>query len=261
MKSELQRNWQRRAKLRYGAYLAVGALVCVSLWWARPDQWRVLWGLPGRLAWLLDQLFPPDWSRTGTILGSALETFLIAVGGTAIAFAFALPLGFLAASNVSPGPVVHAMRTLFAIVRSLPLVVVAIIAVILVGLGPFAGLMAMAFHSVGMLAKFYAEEFETADAGIIAAVGGTGATRLQTLRFGLLQQCVPQVVAFTFYRLEMNFRDATILGLVGAGGIGFYVRSYIGGGNYGRAAVLLLVIMAVVTAIDQLTYWVRRWVR
>ena len=119
----------------------------------------------------------------------------------------------------------------------------------------------IAFHSVGMLSKFYAEEFETAEEGILAAVRGTGATWAQTLRYGLFPQSVPQVVAFTVYRLEMNFRDAAVLGLVGAGGIGYYIQLYVRGFQYEKVAVLLLVIIAVVTVLDQMTYWVRRWVR
>jgi len=146
-------------------------------------------------------------------------------------------------------------------VRSIPLIVVALVCVAAVGLGPFPGLLAIAFHSVGMLGKFYAEEFETAERGIVNAVAGTGANWLQTIRYGLFPQSVPQVVAFTVYRLEMNFRDAAVLGLVGAGGVGYYIQLYVRGFQYEKVAVLLLVIVAVVTALDQLTFWVRRWVR
>jgi phosphonate transport system permease protein len=141
------------------------------------------------------------------------------------------------------------------------LIVVAIVFVAAVGLGPFPGMLAIAFHSVGMLGKFFAEEFETADEGIINAVRGTGANWLQTLRYGLLPQSIPQIVAFSVYRLEMNFRDAAVLGLVGAGGIGYYIQVYVRGFQYERVAVLLVVILAVVTILDQFTYWVRRWVR
>jgi phosphonate transport system permease protein len=130
-----------------------------------------------------------------------------------------------------------------------------------VGLGPFPGALAIAFHSVGMLAKFYAEEFETADKGGLNAVQGTGASWLQTLRFGLFPQCVPQLVAFTVFRFEMNFRDATVLGLVGAGGIGYYIQLYVRGFQYEKVAILLLVIIVVVTFLDQMTYWVRKWVQ
>ena len=95
----------------------------------------------------------------------------------------------------------------------------------------------------------------------MAAVRDTGAGWAQTVRFGLLPQSIPQVVAVSVYRLEMNFRDAAVLGLVGAGGIGYYIQLYVRGFQYEKVAVLLLVIIAVVTALDQLTFWVRRWVK
>ena len=186
---------------------------------------------------------------------------MIALAGTGLAVIVALPLGFLAASNVSPAWVSMLLKGFFGLVRSIPLIVVALLCVTAVGLGPFPGMLAIAFHSVGMLGKFYAEEFETAEEGILSAVRGTGATWSQTLRYGLFPQSVPQVFAFTVYRFENNFRDAAVLGLVGAGGIGYYIQLYVRGFQYQKVAVLLLVIIAIVTALDQLTFWVRRRVR
>ncbi len=186
---------------------------------------------------------------------------MIALAGTALAFVLSLPLGFLAASNVSPPWISHPVKWLLGFTRSIPLIVVAMLFVAAVGLGPFPGMLAIAFHSIGMLGKFYAEEFETAEPGILNAVSGTGATWSQTLRYGLWPQSIPQVVAFTVYRLEMNFRDAAVLGLVGAGGVGYYILLYVRGFQYEKVAVLLAVIIAVVLLLDNLTFWVRRWVR
>ena len=206
-------------------------------------------------------MVPPDWSVTGLVVRSTLETIMIAVAGTALAVVAALPLGFLAASNVSPPWVAQPIKWFLGFVRSIPLIVVAMLCVTAVGLGPFPGVLAIAFHSVGMLGKFYAEELETAEKGIVEAVRGTGATWAQTLRFGLYPQSVPQLLAFTVYRFEMNFRDAAVLGLVGAGGIGYYIHLYVRGFQYEKVAVLLLIIVAVVTLVDQLTFWMRRWIR
>ncbi len=203
----------------------------------------------------------PDWSVTGLIINSTLETVMITLAGTFLAVLIALPLGFLAAANVSPAWVSHPVKWLLGLIRSVPLIVVAILFVVAIGLGPFAGTLAIALHSIGMLAKFYAEEFETADRGVINAVSGTGATWIQTLRYGLFPQCVPQVITFTVYRFEMNFRDATVLGLVGAGGIGYYIQLYVRSFQYDKVAVLVLVIILMVTLLDQLTYWARRYVR
>jgi phosphonate transport system permease protein len=204
---------------------------------------------------------PPEWSVTQLIVHSTVETLMIALAGTALAGVAALPLGLMAASNISPPWIAQPVKWLLGFIRSIPLIVVAILFVTAVGLGPFPGALAIAFHSIGMLGKFYAEEFETAERGIINAVRGTGASWAQTVRFGLLPQSVPQVVAFTVYRFEMNFRDAAVLGLVGAGGIGYYIQLYVRGFQYEKVAVLLIVIITVVTILDQFTFWIRRWIQ
>lgn len=256
----LRKEWQNRLILQTCVCLAVSALIAWSFWWSELSLEALVSSGP-RFQEFFTRLVPPDWSVTTLVIRSAVETIMIALAGTFLSVVVALPLGFLAASNVSPPWIAHLIKAVLGFVRSIPLVVVALIMVTAVGLGPFPGMLAIAFHSIGMLGKFYAEEFETADRGIINAVQGTGATWLQTLRYGLFPQCVPQVVSFTIYRFEMNFRDATVLGLVGAGGIGYYIQLYVRGFYYERVAVLLVVIIAFVMLLDQMTYWVRRWVR
>lgn len=239
--------------------MAISALVLWALRWSEFDL-GILAASGDRFAEFFSRLVPPDWSVTRLVARSAIETLMIALAGTTLAVIVALPLGFLAATNISPPWVSGPIKWLLTLIRSLPLIVVAMLFVAAVGLGPFPGMLAIAFHSIGMLGKFYAEEFETAEKGILNAVGGTGATWAQTVRYGLVPQSIPQLVAFTVYRLEMNFRDAAVLGLVGAGGIGYYIMLYVRGFQYEKVAVLLVVIVAVVTALDSLTFWVRRWV-
>lgn len=256
----LQQRWRNRL-LERAAWVAVaGAAIFGSFWWSEFSP-SVLSSSGPRFAEFFTRLVPPDWSVADLVFRSTVETLMIAIAGTSLAFFVSLPIGFLAASNVSPSWICMPVKSALGLIRSVPLIVVAVIFVVGLGLGPFPGAMAIAFHSVGMLGKFYAEEFETADKGIIEAVSGTGATWLQTVRFGVYTQSVPQVVSFTVYRLEMNFRDATVLGLVGAGGIGTYIRAYTGSFQYDKVAVLLIVIGIVVFLLDQLTFWVRRWVR
>lgn len=256
----LERAWRRSLLLQLAAWSAAAALV---VWALRRSEFdlSVLIDSGGRFAEFFTRLVPPDWSVTTLIVRSTVETVMIALAGTAVAVVLSLPLGFAAATNVSPPWLSHAAKWLLGFIRSIPLIVVALLFVAAVGLGPFPGMLAIAFHSVGMLGKFYAEEFETAEPGILDAVRGTGATWAQTLRYGLFPQSIPQVVAFSVYRLEMNFRDAAVLGLVGAGGIGYYIQLYVRGFQYGKVAVLLIVIIAVVTLLDQLTFWVRRRLR
>ncbi len=240
--------------------MIVSAGIFAAAWWAEFD-FRAVFTSGPRFAEFFGRLVPPDWSVTTIVLKSVVETLIIALVGTILAVVVSLPLGFLAATNVSPAWISHPIKMVLGFIRAIPLIVVALIFVSAVGLGPFPGALAIAFHSIGMLGKFYGEEFETADKGILNAVRGTGATWLQTLRFGLFPQCVPQVVSFTVYRFEMNFRDATVLGLVGAGGIGYYVQMYVRGFQYEKVAVLLIVIVAIVTLLDQMTFWIRKWVR
>ncbi len=256
----LRRSWTLRLLAQACSWLVASLLVILALRGAEFDLGALVRSGP-RFAEFFSRLVPPDGSVTTLVLRSTWETLMIAVGGTALATLIGLPMGFLAASNVVPPGLAHATKFFLGFLRSIPLIVVAILFVTAVGLGPFPGALAIAFHSIGMLGKFYAEEFETADKGIVEAVAGTGAGWLQTVRWGLFPQSVPQVVAFTVYRLEMNFRDAAVLGLVGAGGIGYYIQLYVRGFQYEKVAVLLLVIIVVVAILDQLTYWARRWVR
>lgn len=244
--------------------LAISLPVAVFILWAMARSefdLRALFHAGPRFAEFFSRLVPPEWSVTTLVINSTVETLMIAVVGTFLAVVVSIPLGFLAASNVTPLGISHPVKWFLGLVRSIPLIVVAMLFVVAVGLGPFPGALAIAFHSIGMLGKFYAEEFETADQGIIDAVRGTGASWIQTLRFGLFPQSIPQVVSFTVYRFEMNFRDAAVLGLVGAGGIGYYIQLYVRGFQYNKVAVLLIVIVAVVWMLDQLTFWVRRWAK
>jgi len=256
----LQRRWRQRRALQACAWFALSALVVWAWIWSQVDLGALFRSGP-RLFEFATRLIPPDWSVAELVLRSTLETLMMALAGTALAVLIALPLGFLAASNVTPAWLSHGVKWILGLIRSIPLIVVGMVLVTAVGLGPFPGALAIAFHSVGMLGKFFAEEFETADEGILQAVRGTGANWSQTLRYGLVPQSVPQIVAFIVFRLEMNFRDAAVLGLVGAGGIGYYIQLYVRGFQYEKVTVLLLTIVVVVTMLDQFTYWIRKWVR
>ena len=258
--TKLQKKWQKKFFFHIGGIVLLILFMVWSLFWCDFSIVALFRSAP-RFAEFFTRMVPPDWSTSHLIIRSTVETLMIAFAGTFIAVLISLPLGLLAAHNVSPPWISQSLKIILGFMRSIPLIVLAIVFVVAVGLGPFPGMLAIAFHSIGMLAKFYAEEFETADQGIVNAVGGTGANRLQTLRFGLFPQSVPQLTSFTIYRLEMNFRDATVLGLVGAGGIGYYIQLYVRGFQYDKVAVLLLMVILVVTLLDQLTFWVRKLLR
>lgn len=257
--THLQKRWQQRTLVQMG----VGCLGLAVVFWcfgqAEFNLARLFESGPNMLEFF-SRMVPPDWSVTELVLKATLETLTIAVGGTFLAIVVSLPLGFLAASNITPGWIAVPVKMVLGFLRSIPIIVIAVLFVAAVGLGPFPGVLAVALHSIGMLSKFYAEEFETAEAGIVDAIRGTGASWVQTLQYGVFSQSIPQVVAFTIYRFEMNFRDATVLGIVGAGGIGTYIMMYTQSFQYNRVAVLLVVISLVVFVLDQCSFWIRKWV-
>jgi phosphonate transport system permease protein len=210
---------------------------------------RFLRGLP----WMADfvrRMVPPDLSVLGSAAVGALQTLQIAVVGTTVAALLALPLGFLSARNVVPGPVFYPARALFNLFRSVDTMVYALFFVAAVGLGPVPGVLAVVTYTTMTLAKLYSEAIEGIEPGPVEAIAATGASRLQVLRFGILPQVIPLFASYVLYRLETNIRAATILGFVGGGGIGFYIQTYLRMINYPAASAVILVLVAMVMGVD-----------
>ena len=232
------------------AALFAGLVVLAwTAWDTGADPVRLVRGIP----WILDFLrrsVPPDPSVLPSALAGALKTVEIALLGTAIAAGLALPLGFLSARNVAPAPVFQPARVVLNFFRSIDTLVYALVFVAAVGLGPFPGVLAVIAYTTTSLAKLYSEAIEAIDPGPVEAVRATGATRLSVLRWGVLPQLVPQFLSFTLYRFETNIRAAAILGFVGAGGIGFYIQTYLRMLNYPAASAVLLVLVVLVMLVD-----------
>jgi phosphonate transport system permease protein len=210
---------------------------------------RLVRGIP----WMGDflrRMVPPDPSVLGSAVAGALQTLQIAVVGTTVAALAALPLGFLSARNVAPGSVFYPARAILNLFRSIDTMVYALFFVAAVGLGPFPGILAVVTYTTMTLAKLYSEAIEGIESGPVEAIVATGAGRLQVLRFGILPQVVPLFASYVLYRLETNIRAATILGFVGAGGIGFYIQTYLRMINYPAASAVLLVLVAMVMGVD-----------
>jgi phosphonate transport system permease protein len=206
-------------------------------------------GLP--FMWdFLRRMVPPDFSVLGNAVRGAMETIQIAVVGTAVAALLALPLGFAAARNAAPPWLFYWARSLLNAFRAVDTLVYALFFVAAVGLGPFPGVLAVMVYTATVLAKLYSEAIEAIEPGPVDAVRATGATTLQVLRWGVLPQLVPQFLSFTLYRFETNIRAAAVLGFVGAGGIGFYIQTYLRLLNYPAAATVLLVLIVLVMIVD-----------
>lgn len=238
---------KRRA--RVVAWGTILALFVWSAWATEVSMVRSIEGVPFVLDFLR-RMVPPDFSVLEHALRGAAQTLQIAIVGTGIAAILALPLGFLAARNVSPPWLFYVARSVLNVFRAVDTLVYALIFVAAVGLGPFPGVLAVVAYTATVLAKLYSEAIESIDPGPVEAVAATGATRLQLLRWGVLPQLVPQFLSFTLYRFETNIRAAAILGFVGAGGIGFYIQTYLRMLNYPAASTVLLVLIGLVMAVD-----------
>lgn len=191
----------------------------------------------------------------GEVVKGALATVSMALLATGLAMLFAIPLSFLAAHNLMSGnPLTYAVyvivRTLFNILRSIESLIIAIVFVVIVGLGPFAGMLALAVHSVAALGKLYSEVIEGIDQGPIEALRASGANWLQTVRYAVIPQIVPPFTAFTIYRWDINVRSATIIGFVGGGGIGFLLVELIRVNNMRGVSAAFIAIAVVVIVLD-----------
>jgi phosphonate transport system permease protein len=188
-----------------------------------------------------------------------IQSIEIAWVGTIIGAAFSLPIGFIAAKNVSSGLISNIVRQGLNGIRAFPELVLAVaIFIPIAGLGPVAGALAIGFHSIGTLGKLTAEVVEGIDPGPVEASRAVGGRWAQVQRWGVLPQVLPEIVAFWLYRFEINIRSAAVLGVVGAGGIGFIVQQTIVFGRYPRAGMALIVVVLATILVDTVSGWVRR---
>jgi len=203
------------------------------------------------------------WNNTfpQTIVGATLETVQMALAGTFLALVGAFPIGFLAARNTTPHPLVYrVVRTTLNFLRTIPDLALGLLFVAAVGLGAFAGTLALAIHTATVLGKLLSESVENIDEGVVEAIRATGAGYTQLLSFAVLPQVLPDLISFTLYRLETNIRAASVLGLIGAGGIGYLMNSSFRTFQYQEAAAIVLVLIALVMLVDYLSSRLRRLV-
>jgi phosphonate transport system permease protein len=218
--------------------------------------------LPAGFALVFYEMFlekGPDWSYLPTAIEGMVESLQLAWVGTVIGALLSLPLGFFGAKNVSSGLVSNVMRQVLNAIRAFPEIILAIAIMIpIAGLGPVAGALAIGLHSVGTLGKLTAEVIEGIDSGPVEAARAAGGRSLQIQRWGVLPQVLPEIIAFWLYRFEINIRAAAVLGVVGAGGIGFSLQQTITFHRYELTGTLVIVIVVATIAVDTVSGWVRR---
>jgi phosphonate transport system permease protein len=242
---------RRRALKLALAFAAVLTFTGFAMWRLDFSLVRILAGL-GRLAEFSLMMLPPSpGGRFWLYLNSMFETLAIAFLGTLVAALLAFPFAFLAAKNVIPNVFVHfGARRLLDVVRGVDTLIWALLWVSVVGLGPFAGVLAIACSDFGALGKLFSEAIETADKKPVEGVASSGGGRLQQVRFGVLPQIVPVIGGQCLYYFESNTRSATIIGIVGAGGVGVHLAEQIRVLNLQDVSFLVLMILAAVTVID-----------
>lgn len=204
------------------------------------------------------RLFPPDFSKLGLIVELLIETVQMAIVGTVLGAGLSLFIAFAAASTLAPRWVYYPARWTMNVIRAVPDLVFALMFVSAVGLGPFAGILAMTLGSLGSIGKIYAEAMESVDQGPMTAMRSVGASQRQVIQYGVLPQAAPLLVSYTLLLFEGNVRGATILGLVGAGGIGLELTTAMRMYDYGHLSAIIICIIIVVTVIDQGSAYIRR---
>ncbi len=211
----------------------------------------------GNMSQLGTAFINPDFSQWKVYVAQMWLTVQIAMWGTFLAVIYAIPLGLLCAKNITPIWIQQPMRRLMDIQRSIPDLVIGMLFIVAVGLGPFAGVMAIMINTGGVLAKLFSEAVESIDRGPVEGVRATGAAPLQEIVWGVIPQVAPLWTSYALYRFESNSRSATVLGLIGAGGIGQVLFDSLNAFNYSQASAIVIVIVVAVSLIDLLSQAIR----
>ncbi len=230
--------------------------VCAVL--AQVDLARLATGLPKLGHWLA-QAWPPRWEELPLFLLRTAETVAMAAIGTTLAVVLALPMALLGSRNLTPFPrLYHPVRWFLNGLRGIDSFVFALLFVAAVGLGPFAGVLGIALHTWGSAAKFFADHLENANLGPYEAVRATGSGRITAVGYALVPDALPVFASTALFWFEFNVRASTVLGIVGAGGIGQELKNSIDLLDFSRLFTIIAVVLIVVTLLDQLSGWLRR---
>ena len=222
------------------------------------DVQRMSEGIPA-IGVLLTEMFPPDFTEVESWVRPMIDTIAMSIAGTALAIVLSLPLGVLAARNTSPNPTVYRIaRSILNIFRSVPELIMGIVFVAAVGFGALPGVLALGLHSIGMVGKFFSEAIEHSHEAPVEAARAAGGNQIQIITHGILPQVIPQFADVAMYRWEYNFRASTVMGMVGAGGIGLELIASLRLMRYNECFAILLTILVMVTIVDALSSKLRK---
>jgi phosphonate transport system permease protein len=213
----------------------------------------------GNIGLFLKGYLNPSFAHVEVYAWQCVITICIALWGTVMATVIAVPLGLLGAHNLTPHPVLyHAARRILDLFRAVNEFVFALMFVTAVGLGPFAGMLALGIHTGGVLGKLLSETIEAIDPGQVEGVTGVGASRLHVIGFGVVPQILPSFLSYILLRFESDIRSASVIGMVGGGGIGFYLWDTLRSFNDREASTVILFIVAMVVCVDLISARIRR---
>jgi phosphonate transport system permease protein len=256
------RAWRRFTRRQIVLRLAGRLVAAASLLWALTGmgiRWEFVEDSPAQVRDLFGRMFPPDWAFAGEIVDPLIQTINIATLGPALAVLLSIPVAFLAARNTTFNRATYALgRVVMSVSRSVDSLIWALIFIIVVGPGSLAGALAVAVRSIGFVSKLFAEGIEEIDRGQVEAITATGAGRFKVLLYGIVPQIRPVFAGVTIYRWDINIRESTVLGIVGAGGIGFVLNTAILGLEWSRVGLILLVILGVVVVSETISAYLRK---
>lgn len=247
--------WRRIIWILAAVYLVV-AIGSLEVNWVRVSEglergWRFVQGF-----------LVPDFSSRWTDISIGLvESLTMTLTSTIVGILISVPIGIGAARNLSPAWMYMICRSIIAISRSLQEIIVAIFFVVLFGFGPFAGFLTLSFATIGFLSKLLAEDIEDIDESQVEAIRATGAGFWQIINYAIQPQVMPRLVGLSLYRLDINFRESSVIGIVGAGGIGATLNTAIDRYEYDSAGAILIIIIMIVFAVEYSSSYIRRWLQ
>ena len=248
----------RERWLRWSLNLGVLAYV-VAAWLSVDVNWsRVAQGMDRGLAFVASFLSPDFVSRSGEILTGLQESLTMTLTSTVIGVLLAVPVGLGAARNIAPAPIYFFCRGIIAISRTFQEIIIAILFAMF-GFGPLAGVFTLAFATIGFMAKLLAEDIEDTEREPLEAIRATGSSWLQWVNYSVQPQVMPRLIGLSLYRLDINFRESAVIGIVGAGGIGATLNTSINRYDYDTSATILLLIIVIVLMSEYFSGYVRKW--
>lgn len=251
----------RNAWLRWAITLGALAYLIAALSTIEVNWERVAQGLTQGWRFVEGFLAPDFVSRSRDIWRGMEESLTMTVTSTIVGCLISIPIGLGAARNIAPLPVYVVCRAIITVSRSLQEIIIAILFVAMFGFGPFAGFLTLSFATIGFMAKLLAEDIEDIDEAQAEAIRATGASWWQVINYGIQPQIVPRLIGLSFYRLDINFRESAVIGIVGAGGIGATLNTAMLRYEYSTAGAILIMIIAIVLVAEYGSSLLRRWVQ